>query len=124
MGAARAATIAWPENGRARGDLVPRRRACVHGVELDSESVLYDEQSGRLHFLNWSASAVWWSIDGVSSADALASDLAARFGDASEPAAAPSALRDDVLRLLSMLGSQELIEAVHLRVAPAPTTDG
>jgi len=117
--AARVAAMAWPENGAAGGDLVPRRRACVHGVELDSESVLYDDKSGRLHFLNWSASAVWWSIDGVASANGLAAELAARFGDASEPAASPSALRDDVLRLLSMLGSQELIEAVRPRAARA-----
>jgi hypothetical protein len=113
----RAVATPWQANGSADGDLVPRRRACVHGVELDSESVLYDEKSGRLHFLNWSASAVWWSIDGVSSANALAAELAARFGDASEPSASPSALRDDVLRLLSMLGSQELIEAVGARAA-------
>jgi Coenzyme PQQ synthesis protein D (PqqD) len=110
--ARRAAGTAWPANGAADGALVPRRRAWVHGVELDSESVLYDEKSGRLHFLNWSASAVWWSIDGVASANALAADLAAQFGDGSEAAASPSALRDDVLRLLSMLGSQALIEAV------------
>jgi hypothetical protein len=118
--ATRASATAWPENSTAGGDLVPRRRARVHGVELDSESVLYDDKSGRLHFLNWSASAVWWSIDGVSSANTLAADLAARFGDASEPAASPAALRDDVLRLLSMLGSQELIEAVRPR-APRAT---
>jgi hypothetical protein len=105
----RVIAIAWPANSAADGALVPRRRASVHGVELDSESVLYDEQSGRLHFLNWSASAVWWSIDGVSSADSLASDLAARFSDGN---ISPAELRDDVLRLLGMLGSQELIEAV------------
>jgi hypothetical protein len=104
-------------NGAADGALVPRRRACVHGVELDSESVLYDEKSGRLHYLNWSASAVWWSIDGVTSADGLAGDLAARFSDVNQPGASPTALRDDVLRLLGMLGSQELIEAVRARVA-------
>jgi hypothetical protein len=112
----------WPANGATAGDLVPRRRACVSAVELDSESVLYDENSGRLHFLNWSASAVWWSIDGVSSANALAAELAAHFSDVSEPSASPSALRDDVLRLLSMLGSQALIEAVGVRAARA--TDG
>lgn len=118
----RAGAIAWPDNGAAGGDLVPRRRASVHGVELDSESVLYDEKTGRLHFLNWSASAVWWSIDGVASANTLAADLAARFGDVSEPAASPSALRDDVLKLLSMLESQALIEAV--RPSAPRTIDG
>jgi hypothetical protein len=113
---ARTTATAWPVNGAVDGALVPRRRACVHGVELDSESVLYDEKSGRLHYLNWSASAVWWSIDGLLSADALAADLTARFSDVSQPGASPTALRDDVLRLLGMLGSQELIEAVGARV--------
>jgi len=120
--AARVAATAWPTNGAADGDLVPRRRAFVHGVELDSESVLYDERSGRLHFLNWSASAVWWSIDGTSSANALAAALAARFSDVSRPSASPSAMRDDVLRLLGMLGSQELIETVGSR--PPRATNG
>ncbi len=101
----------WPANGR-RGELVPRRRESVHAVEIDSESVLYDEKSGRLHLLNWSASAVWWSIDGTSSADALAETLAGRFGGSRVSVAS---MRDDVLGLLSMLGSQELIETVRPR---------
>jgi hypothetical protein len=117
--AGRAVATTWPANGAGGGDLVPRRRACVSGVELDSESVLYDKKSARLHFLNWSASAVWWSIDGVSSANALAAELSARFGDPNIPSAAPSAMRDDVLRLLSMFGSQELIEAVGARAKRA-----
>ena len=101
----------WPTNAR-RGDLVPRRRESVHGVEIDSESVLYDEKSGRLHLLNWSAGAVWWSIDGTSSADALAEDLAGRFG---ESRVSVASMRGDVMRLLAMLGSQELIETVRPR---------
>ena len=101
----------WPTNGR-RGELVPRRRESVHGVEIDSESVLYDEKSGRLHLLNWSASAVWWSIDGTSSADTLAEALAGRFG---ESRVSVASMRDDVVGLLSMLGSQELIETVGPR---------
>jgi hypothetical protein len=113
----RTAATTWQSFGAADGELVPRRRAGVSAVELDSESVLYDEKSGRLHFLNWSASAVWWSIDGVSTANALAAALAARFSDDGEPSASPSALRDDVLRLLSMLGTQDLIEAVGARGA-------
>jgi hypothetical protein len=112
---ARRAASAWPGNGAIDGTAVPRRRECVHGVELDSESVLYDEKSGRLHFLNWSASAVWWSIDGISSADALAANVADRFSHPSEPAASPAAMRADVLGLLDALGSQELIEAVGSR---------
>jgi Coenzyme PQQ synthesis protein D (PqqD) len=114
--ARRSESTAWPANRAVRGAVVPRRRDCVHGVEIDSESVLYDEHNGRLHFLNWSASAVWWSIDGRSSADDLATDLAARFN------ASDVAMRDDVLRLLAMLGSQQLIEPVG-RESKGPTDD-
>jgi hypothetical protein len=107
--ARRGEAIALPANRTIDGALVPRRRGCVHGVEIDSESVLYDERSGCLHFLNWSASAVWWSIDGISSADELAAELAGQFN------ASHQAMRDDVLRLLGMLASQQLIEAVRSR---------
>jgi hypothetical protein len=85
----------------------PRRRADVHGVELDDESVLYDERNDRLHFLNWSASAVWWSIDGRASVDDLAAELADRFH------AEPDVMRTDVATLLERLGSEELVEAVR-----------
>jgi hypothetical protein len=110
--ARRPAASPWPANTQTSGDLVPRRRDSVHGVEIDSESVLYDEKSGRLHLLNWSASAVWWSIDGTSSADALAAELAGQFGQSH---VSPTSMRDDVLRLLSMLGTQELIETARPR---------
>jgi hypothetical protein len=53
---------------------------------------------------------VWWSIDGTSSANALVEALAGRFGDSRVSIAS---MRDDVLRLLATLGSQELIETVR-----------
>jgi PqqD family protein of HPr-rel-A system len=98
---ARPAT-AWSAPG---GRAVPRRRPSVEGVELDSESVLFDERTGMLHFLNSSASTVWWSIDGVVSADALAADLARRFD------ASPQLMRDDVVGLLKLFEAQGLIVA-------------
>jgi Coenzyme PQQ synthesis protein D (PqqD) len=93
---------AWPATDATDGALVPRRRPRVHGVEIDAESVLYDEKRGRLHLLNSSASAVWWLIDGKLSVDALAAAVADRFAEPS--------VRDDVRRLLEMFGSEELIE--------------
>jgi hypothetical protein len=104
--ARRAEAVAWPASRANGGELVPRRRDGVYGVEIDSESVLYDERSGRLHLLNWSASAVWWSIDGIASANELASDLAATF-DASQ-----ESMHADVLGLLAMLGARDLVERV------------
>lgn len=94
----------------------PRRRADVHGVELDDESVLYDTRNDRLHLLNWSASAVWWSIDGRAGVGELAAGLADRFH------AEPDVMRTDVLTLLERLGSEELVEAVRGR-AQARGTD-
>jgi hypothetical protein len=85
--------------------LVPRRRAGVRGVEIDDESVLYDERDDRLHLLNWSASAVWWAIDGTATVDDLATDLAGRFH------AQPDAMRSDVVALLDVLGAEHLVVA-------------
>jgi hypothetical protein len=105
----RTQTTAWPADPGAAREIVPRRRDGVHGVEIDSESVLYDEHNGRLHLLNWSASAVWWSIDGIATADQLAADLAEVF------AASHDAMRADVLALLAMLGERLLVEPVTTR---------
>jgi Coenzyme PQQ synthesis protein D (PqqD) len=99
----------WTPHDSATGDSVPRRRAGVHGVELDDESVLYDARTERLHLLNWSASAVWWSIDGRATADDLAARLAERFQ------AAPGVMTSDVRRLLESLGAQRLVDAVRTR---------
>jgi hypothetical protein len=104
--ARRTEATAWPANGLTGAHIVPRHRDGVHGVEIDSESVLYDERNGRLHLLDWSASAVWWAIDGLATADQLASDLAEAF-DASR-----ESMRADVLGLLAMLGSRQLVEPV------------
>jgi PqqD family protein of HPr-rel-A system len=88
-------------------DVVPRRRKSVHGVEIDSESVLYDARNGSLHLLNSSASAVWWSIDGTSSVDELAAGLAERFGASHE------LMRSDLLTLLGVLAEEQLVDAVR-----------
>jgi hypothetical protein len=99
----------WTPHDSVTADSVPRRRADVHGVELDDESVLYDVRTDRLHLLNWSASAVWWSIDGRATADDLAGRLAERFR------AEPDVMTSDVRRLLEALGAQRLIDAVRTR---------
>jgi hypothetical protein len=105
MAGRRPAAGPWPRGAARTAPLVPRRRAGVRGVEIDDESVLYDERDGRLHLLNWSASAVWWSIDGTATVDDLAADLAARFH------AQPDAMRSDVVALLDVLGAEHLVVA-------------
>jgi hypothetical protein len=93
--------------------LVPRHRRNVHGVEIDSESVLYDARNRRLHLLNWSASAVWWSINGVSSVEELATDLAEQFD------ASPGVMQSDLLKLLGLLEGEQLVETVRRRTPRA-----
>ena len=101
---------AWPANATDVDDtLVPRRRTGVHGVEIDSESVLYDARHARLHHLNWSASAVWWSIDGTTPIHQLATELAGRFGTTHD------VMRSDLLTLLGVFGEQELVETARAR---------
>jgi hypothetical protein len=107
-------TAAWPANpAEVDVAIVPRRRTGVHGVEIDSESVLYDARRARLHHLNWSASAVWWSIDGTTSIDQLAAELAGRFGTTND------VMRSDLLALLGVLGEQQLVDAVRARTPRA-----
>jgi hypothetical protein len=97
----------WTPHDSVSTGSVPRRRDDVHGVELDGESVLYDARADRLHLLNWSASAVWWSIDGRATADDLARRLAARFHTE------PDVMTSDVRKLLEALGAQRLVEAIR-----------
>ena len=100
----------WPTNPADVDDsLVPRRRADVYGVEIDSESVLYDARHTRLHHLNWSASAVWWSIDGSTAIDQLAAELAGRFGTTHD------VMRADLLTVLGVFGAQQLVEPARAR---------
>jgi hypothetical protein len=99
----------WTPHDSVTPDSMPRRRDDVHGVELDGESVLYDTRSDRLHHLNWSASAVWWAIDGRTTADDLAARLADRFH------AEPGVMAADVRRLLETFGTQQLVEAARTR---------
>jgi hypothetical protein len=105
----RALAPEWSPHDSVTTEAVPRHRAGVHGVELDDESVLYDARTDRLHLLNWSASAVWWSIDGCATADDLARELADRFH------AEAGVMASDVRKLLETFGAQQLVEAVRTR---------
>jgi Coenzyme PQQ synthesis protein D (PqqD) len=101
----------WTPHDSVTPGVMPRRRDGVHGVELDDESVLYDARTDRLHLLNWSASAVWWSIDGRATVDELAQLLAQRFH------AEAGVMATDVRKLLEVLGAQRLVEAARTREA-------
>jgi hypothetical protein len=52
----------------------------VASAVLDGEAVLYDEDTGRVHLLNESASIVWQLLDGESTIEAIGRDVAAAVG--------------------------------------------
>lgn len=69
----------------------PRVHAGVAEVELDGETVVYDERSGGLHRLNAPATIVWKCLDG----DVTVAELAAEIAEVS--GAEPAQIEADVL---------------------------
>ncbi len=73
--------------------LMAARRPTVTGVELDGETVLYDEATGRVHHLNHQAALVWMFLDGETRLAELTADLATAFQ------VDPAIMGEDVLTL-------------------------
>lgn len=76
-------------------------------VELDGETVIYDESNGSIHLLDPIATVVWSVLDGTSTLAEIAADVAEAF---SAPVAQVS---DDVLALARMLGRSGLLAGVR-----------
>ena len=57
----------------------PRTRDDLTVVELDGESVVYDEQNGGIHHLNTSATIVWLLCDGITSEENISESIAVTF---------------------------------------------
>lgn len=103
-------------------DFTPRAVRSVAGVELDGESVLYNEDLETVHVLNASGTVVWNMLDGSRSVAAIADELSAVFS-----VDRPTMLQD-VLTIVRKLGEQglldevsadlELIATLRLQVAP------
>jgi hypothetical protein len=74
-------------------------------VELDGESVLYDEMSGCLHQLD-ALATVWHRLDGTATLGDLAAELSRTF------AADPGRVRRDLVTFVRQLGRQHLLEGV------------
>ena len=91
---------------RIDGTFAPVIGAWVTAVELDGESVLYDETSGGLHQLDALATVVWDRLDGIATLDDLAADLSETF------AADPDRVRRDLVTFVRQLGRQHLLEGV------------
>jgi hypothetical protein len=102
----------------ANEDLVARRAAAVHTVEVDGEAVLLDEARNRLHLLNRTGTLVWACLDGASSVAEIVADLSEGLG-------VPYALAlRDTLAVIDHLAEEGLLdeEAVP-RARPAGFTE-
>lgn len=86
----------------------PRPRPLA-GVELDGETILYEEISGALHVLNPTATLVWRCLDGAVSLGELADDIAAALG------ADSVVVGRDLLALAQQLDSEGLLERSSTR---------
>lgn len=97
--------------------LVPVRRSTLTTVELDGETVLYDEATGRVHHLNHEAALIWMFLDG----QAQLADLAADLADAFE--VDPAAMGDDVVRLTRSLVDEGLLAGTGAEPEPVPSAE-
>jgi hypothetical protein len=88
------------------GGFAPVIGAWVTAVELDGETVLYDETSGGLHLLDAVATVVWSRLDGTATLDDLAADLSRTFGTDRER------VRGDLVAFARQLAGQHLLEGV------------
>ena len=80
------------------------RNEAVEWIVLEDEAVLFD--GTELHHLDASGTAVWLAVDGFSSADEIASALAAQFdSDAAQ-------VRMDTVDLLRTLAQKRLVDVV------------
>jgi len=101
---------------RINGAYAPAVGAWVTAVELDGETVLYDETSGVLHLLDAVATVVWARLDGTATLDELTADLSRTF------ATDPARVRGDLVAFARQLGRQHLLEGVAL--PPVDDDDG
>jgi hypothetical protein len=94
--------------------LVARGGATVTEVEIDGETILYDEASQELVVLNGPAAVIWQNLDGSCSLRELIGDLAAAFE------VDPAIVRADVLDTVRELGRHGMLEGVSApRFLPA-----
>ena len=82
-----------------------RAREDLTVVEIDGESVVYDEATGNLHHLNPTATVVFSLCDGTVSARELAVEIAEAFDQPTDE------VERQVRRLLRELRAQGLVVA-------------
>lgn len=110
------------------GGWIPRARSRVAEIQLDGESLLYEDRLGVLHELNPVAALVWTEYDGRRTLDQIAGELAATFD------AEPDTIRRDLVALTTDLVERGVLELVeddgdgrspsHDEPAPPRSADG
>lgn len=58
----------------------PKIREDLAVVELDHEAIVYDEDAGRLHHLNPTATMIFQMCDGTATVKELSADIADAYG--------------------------------------------
>lgn len=86
----------------------------IHWTELDGIVVMVDERTGELHQLNPTASIVWQCLDGRSSLEEIASDIAEVAG------ADPEMVLSDIVALATDLDSRSVLAG---SAEPAPPVE-
>lgn len=86
-------------------DTAPRPHGALALVEVDGETVVYDETTGALHLLDGVATIIWRCLDGRTLREA-AGELSVAFGAKRE------LVERDVLALARRLGAQGLLDGV------------
>lgn len=82
----------------------PTPRDDVMFRELEDGGVIYDPKTEKVHSLNVTASVVWCMLDGQTSLDTIADEIAERTNAKRE------LVCDDVLRIAHEFGKQGLLE--------------
>ena len=94
--------------------LIARGRAKVTEVELDGESILYDDATQELLVLNGSAGVIWQNLDGACSLRELIADLADVFEVDAD------IVRADVLDTVRELSRHGMLEAAAAPASEPP----
>jgi len=71
--------------------------------EVDGDGVVYNENTGSLHLFNNSSFFIWRCLDGTTSLDEIAKEMANHFSISELQA------RNDVLEFIEQLKDSELI---------------
>jgi hypothetical protein len=89
------------------GEFAPVPAPWVRVVPIESEAILIDEKEERLHALDVAGALVWLCLDGTSSLNEIAVDLAEEFG------APVDRVRSDIVGLARQLGAGGLLVNVE-----------